>query len=127
MSDGSDLGSDPTYFNTGGSAPNGAGIFGPTHDTPPSPPGDHDGSDCGGLIDIGGILDLGGLIGGPGSLIDVELGQGDGHTAAVLDVVLGGDDTATVSLLGSEILGGGDILGSCGLLDGLLDGCSLLS
>jgi hypothetical protein len=74
-----------------------------------------------------------GLIGAVGSLADVDLGQGDGHTAAVLDVVLGGDDTASVSLLGSEILGGegllgsGDIIGTCGLLDGLLDGCSLLS
>lgn len=60
-------------------------------------------------------------------MIDIEFGQGDGHTAAILDVVLGGDDVANISLLGSDILGSGGILGSCGLLDGILDDCSLLS
>ena len=177
MSDGSDNGVDsyPT------DAPVGQTSWKPTPESPhspSSPPGD-DGSDganhCG-----GGILDLGSLIGGTGAPIDVEFGQGDGHTAPLLDVVLGGDDTASVSLLGSgilggdssgacgligavgslvdadlgqgdghtaalldvvlggdggasvsllgsEILGGGDSIGPCGLLDGLLDGCSLLS
>lgn len=120
MSDGSDLGVDPTYDNT----PGGQSVFNPPPSEPETPNTPDD--TCGGLIDIGGILDLGGLIGSPGSLIDVEFGQGDGHTAAILDVVLG--DGPSVSLLGSDILGGGgDVLGSCGLLDGLFDNCSLLS
>ena len=126
MSDGSDLGDYPTQYQ-----PSGGTASGRTPDSPTPPPSDTpEHNDCGGLIDVAGILDLGKLFGGPGTLIDVEFGQGDGHTAAILDVVLGDDDGLTVNanvLGGSDILGGGgEILGSCGLLDGVLDDCSLL-
>lgn len=80
-----------------------------------------------GLVGVGGLDHLGTLVGDQGSLIDLDFGQGDGHTAALLDVVVGGEDIAKASLLGSEILGGGDGIGACGLLDGLFDDCSLLS
>ena len=80
-----------------------------------------------GLVGVGGLDHLGTLVGDKGSLIDLDFGQGDGHTAALLDVVVGGEDIANASLLGAEILGGGDGIGACGLLDGLLDDCSLLS
>ncbi len=115
MSDGSDNGVD--YYPTG-PAPAGETGWKPPSDSaysPSSPSGEH-GADS--AAHCGGILDLGGLIGGPGSVVDVEAGQGDGHTAAVLDVVLGGEDTASVSLLGQDILGAGDILGTCGLIGG---------
>lgn len=118
MSDGSDLGSDSSSSTT----------YGPPVQSPPSPTpsqSDHcpDGpASSGGLIDIGGIVNLGGLIGGPGSLIDVDLGQGDTHTAAILDFVVGSDDLATASVLGGDTLSV-DAVG----FSGLLDDCSLLT
>jgi hypothetical protein len=102
---------------------------GPTHTGgTTSPPQDtsvnHDNPHCGGLIDVDGIVKLGGLIGGPGSLIDIEFGQGNGHTAAILDLVVGHDEGLTID---AEILAGLDHVGACGLVDGLFDDCSLLS
>jgi hypothetical protein len=123
MSDGSDNGVDIYPADTSNApGPTGGTSSKPANDashSPSSPPSDHasDGSaHCGGIIDIGGILDAGGLVGGPGSLIEVGVGQGDGQTASILDLTLGGDDIATASLLGSDILHGGDIL-SASLID----------
>lgn len=133
MSDGSDNGSDNYPADTSNAPkPTGESNF-KTADAPHSQysaPSDH-GADgpahCGGIIDMGSILDAGGLAGGPGSLIDVELGKGDGHKAAILDLVVGGDDIAAASVLGGEIFVGVDTVGPCGLLDGLFDDCSFLS
>jgi hypothetical protein len=82
----------------------------------------------GALIGVGRLADLAGLVGDHGSLIDVDFGQDDGHTAALLDVIASGDADAHAAVLGSDIIasGGLDILGSSGLLDGVLDDCSLL-
>jgi hypothetical protein len=170
MSDGSDNGVDNYPADTS-NAPKPAGESNlKTPDAPHSQysaPSDHSAD---GPAHCGGIIDIGDLIGGPGSLIDldvghgghapailelavgggdivtasllgsdilhgddirsaslidVEVGQGDGHTATVLDAVVGKD--TSISLLGSEILGGGGGMpGLCGVLDGLLDhGCLL--
>jgi hypothetical protein len=125
MSDGSDLGSDPTYSTNSGPfsqhSPEGSGINQPAPHAPNDTP---DQKDCGALIDVDVKVDLGGLIGSPGSLIDVDFGQGDGHTAAILDIVVGDD-----SLLDATVLSGMDVFGgngTCNLLDGLFDDCSLL-
>jgi hypothetical protein len=117
MSDGSDNGVDIYPADTSNApGPTGGTSSKPANDashSPSSPPSDHASDDS---AHCGGIIDIGDLIGGPGSLIDLEVGHGGGQTASILDLTLGGDDIATASLLGSDILHGGDIL-SASLID----------
>lgn len=100
------------------------GQTGQMHPTFPAP-GDasHDSSDGHALLDLGG---LGSLISG---LIEVDVGtdstSGGAHTAALIDVGLGGEDVANISIHGgADMAGGSDILGGLGGLDAscLLDG-----
>jgi hypothetical protein len=123
MSDGSDNGVETYPADTSNvPGPTGESSSKTTNDAPhsqysdPSSHGADGSAHCGGIIDIDGILDAGRLVDGPGSLIEVGVGQGDGQTASILDLAVGGDDIATASLLGSDILHGGDIL-SASLID----------
>ena len=81
------------------------------------------GASDGGLVGVRGLADLGGLVGDSGSLIDIDFDQDDGQTAAILDVVGSSDGDAQAAVLGSDITAGSgfDILGSPGLLDGILE------
>lgn len=75
------------------------------------------------LIGFEGLGDIGNLVSRTGTLIDVGFDQGDGQTAAILDVVVNSDADAHAIVLGSDTVadGSADILSSCGLLDGVLD------
>ena len=81
------------------------------------------GANDGALVGVAGLADLAGLVGDSGSLIDIDVEQDDGQTAAILDVAGSSNGDAQAAVLGSDITAGSgfDIPASSGLLDGSLD------